>query len=86
MSVNYTKAKTTTKLIPKKKYINRNGQYRNFTFNLGSGYKINANNKIIWQSHGYNGIQHFPIFLKAQQKLNMKRKIFEASSIGNTPK
>lgn len=77
MSVNYTQSENDYQ-VDSEKYINRNGQYRNFTFNLGSGYKINANNKIIWQSHSYNGIQHFPIFFESTTKTKYETQNFRS--------
>ncbi len=46
--------------VPEKKYVNLNGEYDNRTFNLGAAYKINAQNRLSWQTQLYDGEQHYP--------------------------
>ena len=54
--------------VEEKKFVNRNGQYQNTTFNLGLAYKINPKNELYWQSQHYDGDQHYPIFLENETK------------------
>ena len=54
--------------VPEKKFINRNGEYQNTSFNLGLAYKINAKNEVYWQSQHYDSDQHYPIFSENQTK------------------
>src|SRR5690606_25523793 len=48
--------------VPEKHYQNRNGQYKNQTFNLGAGYRVSPENTLYWQTQLFSGLQHYPIF------------------------
>lgn len=66
-SVNFVKSDNDYE-VPEKSYTNLNGEYDNRTFNLGAAYKINNQNTISWQTHLYDGIQHYPIFFESSTK------------------
>ncbi len=59
VSANFVKSENDYE-VPEKNYVNRNGEYLNRTFNLGTAYKINEKNTIYAQTQIYSGIQHFP--------------------------
>lgn len=65
--INHSQSKNDFE-ITEKKFINRNGEYQNTSFNLGLGYKINPNNELYWQSQYYDSDQHYPIFSENQTK------------------
>ena len=46
--------------VAEKNYRNYNGEYDNRTFNLGAAYTIDDQNTLSWQTHLYDGVQHFP--------------------------
>lgn len=48
--------------VPEKNYTNWNGQYHNSTFALGISYKLNAQNKISWQSLILDNTQNYVTF------------------------
>lgn len=54
--------------VPAKFYINRNGNYRNFSVNTGVGYRINDKNEFFWHSQFYSGLQHYPVFSESAAK------------------
>lgn len=54
--------------VPEKRFINRNGQYRNQAINFNIAYKIAPNHQLSWVTQFQDGIQHFPIFSETQTK------------------
>ncbi|WP_312768923.1 TonB-dependent receptor domain-containing protein [Epilithonimonas sp.] len=64
--------------VPQRKFINRNGEYQNTSFNLGLAYKINPNNEFYWQSQHYDSDQHYPIFEESQTRTKYKVQTFRS--------
>ncbi len=64
--------------VPEKQYINRNGEYHNTSFNLGTAYKINPNNEFYWQSQIYDSDQHYPVFSENQTKTKYPVQTFRS--------
>ena len=64
--------------VPEKKYINRNGQYNNQTFNLSSAYRFNGHNQVFWHTQHFFGEQHFPVFEVQQTKTKYKTENFRS--------
>lgn len=54
--------------VPEKRFINRNGQYRNQAVNFNIAYKIAKNHQLSWISQIQDGVQHFPIFSETQTR------------------
>ncbi|UQB68448.1 TonB-dependent receptor plug domain-containing protein [Epilithonimonas zeae] len=67
LNINHSRSENDYE-IPQRKFINRNGEYENTSFNLGLAYKINPNNEFYWQSQHYDSDQHYPIFSENQTK------------------
>lgn len=64
--------------VSQRKFINRNGEYQNTSFNLGLAYKINPNNEFYWQSQLYDSDQHYPIFSENQTKTKYAVQTFRS--------
>ncbi|MPT31706.1 MAG: TonB-dependent receptor [Chryseobacterium sp.] len=64
--------------VPQRKFINRNGEYQNTSFNLGLAYKINPNNEFYWQSQLYDSEQHYPVFSENQTKTKYQVQTFRS--------
>jgi vitamin B12 transporter len=62
--------------VPEKNYINRNGKFYNSTLNIGTSYKIAANQTISWQSQFYDATQNYRIL---EESLNKTR--YEAQTV-----
>lgn len=54
--------------VPKKRYVNRNGQYANHSVDLGAAYRLNEKHQLYWQTQFFDGTQHYPIFSVSQTK------------------
>jgi iron complex outermembrane receptor protein len=79
--INHSQSKNDFEIT--EKFINRNGEYQNTSFNLGLGYKINPNNELYWQSQYYDSDQHYPIFSKIKPKQNIRFRQSEVWQVGN---
>lgn len=64
--------------VPEKNYTNLNGEYDNRTLNLGTAYKINGENTISWQTHLYDGVQHYPVFFESATRTQYLAKTFRS--------
>lgn len=64
--------------VPKKFYINRNGQYENTTVNIGIAKKLDAHNELIAQSQIYSGVQHFPTSSESATKTKYETDNFRS--------
>ena len=64
--------------VPEENYTNLNGEYDNRTFNLGAAYKIDSKNTISWQTHLFDGVQHFPVFFESSTKTKYLAKTFRS--------
>jgi len=76
-NINHTQSENEYE-VPEKKFINRNGEYQNTSFNVGMAYKINPNNEIYWQSQHYDSDQHYPIFSENQTKTKYQVQTFRS--------
>ena len=76
-NINHTQSENEYE-VPEKKFINRNGEYQNTSFNVGLAYKINPNNEIYWQSQHYDSDQHYPIFSENQTKTKYQVQTFRS--------
>ncbi len=77
LNINHSRSENDYE-VPQRKFVNRNGEYQNTSFNLGVAYKINPNNEFYWQSQLYDSGQHYPIFEESQTRTKYQVQTFRS--------